>query len=564
MSLRRVGQFCVFAVSVMAGVASALHQASAQPLFDASKYGIEWQSGLRYWHSTGKHTYTLSDTTGRPTVSRLTWDQIEAAAAETFFRADHWSGLFLKGHLGAGSLTGGSLKDEDFPPFVTPFSSTHSQQRDGHISYGTADLGYTVVKKPSYRLGIFGGYTMWRDRMNAFGCQQTGGNTGICGVAIPSSSLGITESLEWRAWRLGVTGDFKLSDRMTLTADAAYLSSDLFGQDWHHARADLANVTRLDASSNGYQFEALLSYALDHAFSIGVGGRYWRMEEGSGKTHFESNGGVSQASKVESERYGVFVQASYKMGAGAAAVSGNYGSTKDGASRSTMPYRWTGFYGGLHVGSGTGTGEELARFKGDAALFGPGIDGGFTPRQLAAEASGILAGLQTGYNLRMTQSLVAGVEGDVSWSRVAGAGTYLDPVNPGEFSTTIERRFDWIATLRARLGFLITPSIMVYGTGGLAAGESTLEISANDPACRFYLGCARVARASETRLGWVVGGGYEYAISSAMTWKTEYQYVDLGTTSVTVSRASGPAGNFYTAEAEAALHTVRTGVNFKF
>ena len=62
----------------------------------------------------------------------------------------------------------------------------------------------------------------------------------------------------------------------------------------------------------------------------------------------------------------------------------------------------------------------------------------------------------------------------------------------------------------------------------------------------------------------MVGGGYEYAISPAMTWKTEYQYVDLGTTSVTVSRASGPAGNFYKAEAEAALHTVRTGVNFKF
>ena len=52
----------------------------------------------------------------------------------------------------------------------------------------------------------------------------------------------------------------------------------------------------------------------------------------------------------------------------------------------------------------------------------------------------------------MTQNLVAGVEGDVSWSRVAGAGTYLDPVSPGEYSTTIERRFDWLTTLRAPLG----------------------------------------------------------------------------------------------------------------
>lgn len=164
----------------------------------------------------------------------------------------------------------------------------------------------------------------------------------------------------------------------------------------------------------------------------------------------------------------------------------------------------------------------------------------------------------------MTRSIVAGVEGDVTWSRVAGAGTNIDPVSPGEYSTTLERRFDWLATLRARLGFLVTPTLMVFGTAGGAVGDTTLELSANDPACRYDQGCDRVSKANATLDGRTAGAGYEYANLSGMTWKTEYQYVDLGTQSVTVARESGPAGSFYTAEMEAALHAVRTGLNFKF
>ena len=111
------------AVSALLLVSSPMVAVQAQGLFDASKYGIEWQSGLRYWASTGKHTYDLSDTSGKAQVARQTWDRIEGQAAETFFRADHWSGIFLKGHLGAGSLNNGTLNEEDFVPVASSNSS---------------------------------------------------------------------------------------------------------------------------------------------------------------------------------------------------------------------------------------------------------------------------------------------------------------------------------------------------------------------------------------------------------------------------------------------------------
>ena len=551
-------------LSALLATALAGAPSYAQTPFDLGKYGIEWQSGLRYWQSFGKHTYNLADDTGNRPVSRLTWDKVEAQAAETFFRADHYSGLFLKGHLGGGTINGGKLKDEDYPPFVVPESSTDSQQRDGRISYGTLDVGYSFLRRPGYRIGAFGGYTVWRDQLNAFGCAQTGGNGGICGTTIPSSLLGISESFEWRSWRVGAVGEFKMTDRMTLTAEAAYLVSELTGSDRHYVRTDLPNATPLDASSDGVQLEMMLSYALDHAFSIGVGGRYWHITEGDGHARFENNGGITQVARFESERYGAFVQGSYKLGADQARRS-----TKDGygGGNTKAPFKWTGFYGGVHIGTGRSAGDAAANFDGDANLFGPGIDGGFIPGRLNVDVSGLLGGVQTGYNLRLTQHLVGGIEADVSWARIDGAGTYVDPVSPGEYSTTLERRVNWLGTLRGRLGFLLTPSVMLFGTGGLAVGDTTLELSANDPVCRYYQGCARTASSSSTHYGWTAGGGWEYAISSAMTWKTEYQYVSLGTQSVTARDASvesAAPGNFYTARSDFDLHTVRSGFNFKF
>ena len=43
-----------------------------------------------------------------------------------YARVDHSSGLFWKGYAGGGLLTQGNLQDEDFPPGITPYSSTNS------------------------------------------------------------------------------------------------------------------------------------------------------------------------------------------------------------------------------------------------------------------------------------------------------------------------------------------------------------------------------------------------------------------------------------------------------
>jgi hypothetical protein len=62
------------------------------------------------------------------------------------------------------------------------------------------------------------------------------------------------------------------------------------------------------------QLEALLNYQFTPAFSAGIGARYWRIgsDGNNGEADFSPNN--PQAINFRTERYGGFIQASYKFG----------------------------------------------------------------------------------------------------------------------------------------------------------------------------------------------------------------------------------------------------------
>jgi hypothetical protein len=61
------------------------------------------------------------------------------------------------------------------------------------------------------------------------------------------------------------------------------------------------------------QLEAILSYAIGKSFSVGAGGRYWAMWATDASTNIFGTGCPCQTLPVRTERYGGFVQASYKL-----------------------------------------------------------------------------------------------------------------------------------------------------------------------------------------------------------------------------------------------------------
>ena len=283
---------------------------------------IEAEFGTRYWYSTGTISKTLYDFDGATMLSRLTYTDLNAGTAEGFARFDdHSTNLFAKAFVGAGSIGTGSLKDEDFPPGISPYSSTNSMQHDGSLLYFAGDVGYNVLWGPNYKVSPFVGWFYQHEIVNAYGCTQTAGNPDVCSPAIPTSALGITEDAEWNAIRLGVAGEYSW-DRFKLNVDAAWLPwVTLASKDFHWLRMQpiagnfIGGIPEDGNGNLGVQLEAIVSYLVTRNFNVGVGLRYWRMDT-RGNAHFEGNiygdGGAMQALDFSSERYGAFVQGAFK------------------------------------------------------------------------------------------------------------------------------------------------------------------------------------------------------------------------------------------------------------
>jgi outer membrane immunogenic protein len=116
--------------------------------------------------------------------------------------------------------------------------------------------------------------------------------------------------------------------------------------------------------------------------------------------------------------------------------------------------------------------------------------------------------------------------------------------------------------VRARAGILVTPRVLLYATGGLAYGE--VNSSETIGGSSFS--------ASDTRVGYTVGGGIEGAIGGNWTAKLEYLYVDLGRTSgsfATATPALGagvvPNGTLTSSyNSHITDNVLRVGVNYNF
>ena len=182
---------------------------------------------------------------------------------------------------------------------------------------------------------------------------------------------------------------------------------------------------------------------------------------------------------------------------------------------------WTGFYLGIHAGYGWGEVIENT-----AVELNP---------------SGVLGGVQAGYNYQFAPNWVLGVEADWSF-------TGMDDVHvlrAGFITVTTVNELQYFGTLRGRLGYSVD-RWLVYATGGLARGFLSGSTT--------FLGAT--FNDSNWHWGWAAGGGLEYAFSNNLSAKAEYLFVDLN--DITYVNA----GNTQTIGFEA--HIFRVGLNAKF
>jgi hypothetical protein len=281
--------------------------------------GIFFEFGARYWLSSGtfaKDLFVPPSVSGAGgLVSRLTYSGVTSNSVELFGSIKQVDALFLKWNVGFGKSSAGSLVDEDFPPFILPYSRTSSDQGDGSLGFATIDLGYNFVGWSTFQIGGFVGYNFLRETVNATGCAQQAGNPDICASAISTGVLGVSERADWSSFRVGVAADWLPFNRFKLSASAAWLPfTTLNSRDTHALRADLPGDTFEGARGSGAQIEGLASYAFSDSFNIGVGARYWYMRANGNRELAFLPAGLAQPASFKSERFGVFLQGAYTFG----------------------------------------------------------------------------------------------------------------------------------------------------------------------------------------------------------------------------------------------------------
>ena len=198
---------------------------------------------------------------------------------------------------------------------------------------------------------------------------------------------------------------------------------------------------------------------------------------------------------------------------------------------------WTGFW--ISGGGGYAVGENQNSVTGPVApfpIFDIGHDNG---------SKGWLGKVGAGADYQFAGpwgSWVVGVFGDYSFSRISGNSSFNCPgacFGPTGFVGGLNNDWSWAAG--GRLGYVALPNLLTYVNGGYTQGHFK-GINYFDAATGAATG---LVQGGNTRDGYFLGGGTEYAISQVpgLFWKSEYRYSEFGSkTYGQVCSVTGPCG----------------------
>ena len=124
-------------------------------------------------------------------------------------------------------------------------------------------------------------------------------------------------------------------------------------------------------------------------------------------------------------------------------------------------------------------------------------------------------------------SITGGNQGNLRWpvsiSPYPGSNTgLLTPLVTGNGGNL---GLPWFGTVRGRAGYLVTPTLLLYGTAGFAYGDVT------------------AFQRSNTSTGWTAGGGVEWLFAPHWSAKLEYLYVDLDSSGINGAFTGWELGN---------------------
>jgi outer membrane immunogenic protein len=293
-----------------------------------------------------------------------------------------------------------------------------------------------------------------------------------------------------------------------------YLTGGYAGQNFRTTGNAMAGGTAASFTNdnffNGWTIGVGFESLLRGGWSTKIEYRYTQFE-----SKFVPTGNVSVQPFMHTARVGL----TYRFGAGHDAAD---------APVTTGRRDWTGIYGGVAGGAGVMQDKLNASFGAASAS----IDGG---------GQGLLGSVFLGGDYQFADHFLAGVLGDLTWPGMQSVLT----VGGGGASATVASRTNMAWTLGGRVGYLLTPSALLYAMAGYTNQSFTTTGFAGNGSTLF---------SSDDRLsGFTVGPGLEFTIAPGWSTRLEYRYSQFETRMLFSGVTTQPS-----------THTVRAGLAYKF
>lgn len=282
-----------------------------------------------------------------------------------------------------------------------------------------------------------------------------------------------------------------------------------------------------------------------------------------------------------------------------------FGADLPAANVATLPLTamtWSGFYAGLNAGGAWSSSPSINVINGPLpgsswSIFNALASGNVS----TSNQPSFIGGGQIGYNWLPNFkdfNIVLGLEADIQGNTSAGgnsSGINNYVPNASNFSddalglrltvntatnVTGSQQLNYLGTVRSRFGYLVTPLLLTYGTGGMAYGSFTTEVKSNQNShgIAYLNGVTTLsipaiaygyANSMSTLVGWTAGGGLEWMFLPNWSLKAEYLYYDLGRTSrnfvnswYSTTQSGFDSSNQYSTRANGNI--ARAGINYHF
>lgn len=223
------------------------------------------------------------------------------------------------------------------------------------------------------------------------------------------------------------------------------------------------------------------------------------------------------------------------------------------APRAIPAFTWTSCYAGAQGGGGWARKDitDPIQLVQDS-LTDAAVTAGATTARLSP--SGYLIGGQFGCDYQAAgSSWVIGFEGSFSGGNIKGDRSLGLPLgDPGD-QARVTGRIDFIPSGTARLGWA-WDRWLLYVKGGIAGASDKYTVVGTFQGTPFDF------EGTDLRVGWIAGGGVEWALFENWSAKLEYEFYDFGTKSVLMTdnnlELSGPV------QIKQTVQAVKLGLNF--